>query len=146
MNELLALRRAAGVSQRELATLSGVAQPNIAAYESGRRRPSPRMIERFRAVLRPRPSVAVAEHRADLIAILAKHGMTAARVFGSVARGADSPGSDLDLLVDVAADADLLDLVDAASEIEELLGVHVDLITSRALGPDHEISRSAIPL
>ncbi len=140
------MRQAAGCSQAELAARSGVAQPNIAAYETGRRRPSPEMIERLRAALRPRPSVAVRARRHDVLAILADHRMSAPRVFGSAGRGTDGPGSDLDLLVDLADDADLLDLIDGAAALEELLGVPVDIVTSRSIGPDHEIARTAVPL
>lgn len=146
MDEVLRMRRAAGVSQAELAARSGVAQPNIAAYESGRRHPSPTMIERLRVSLRPRPSEAVAAHREEILTVLARHRMTGARVFGSVSRGTDGPGSDLDLLVDLAADGDLLDLIDGAAEIEALIGLSVDVVTSRSVGPDHEISRTAVPL
>ena len=42
--ELRRLRREAALSQRELAAVTGVPQPNIAAYESGRRQPSPETI------------------------------------------------------------------------------------------------------
>lgn len=146
VNEVLKLRAAAGLSQAQLVARSGVAQPNIAAYEAGRRRASPAMIARLRACLRPRPSEAAAAHRGDIIATLARYGMTQVRVFGSVIRGTDGPGSDLDLLVDVAADADILDLIDAADEVEQLLGVGVDIVTSRSLAPDHEIARTAVPL
>lgn len=144
VNEVLAMREAAGCSQSELAARSGVAQPNIAAYESGRRRPSAQMIERLRAALRPRPSQALAEHRAEVLSVLAQFRMSAPRVFGSASRGNDEPGSDLDLLVDVADDADLLDLIDGAAALERVLGVPVDLVTSRSIGPEHEIARTAV--
>ncbi|MDO5627536.1 MAG: helix-turn-helix domain-containing protein [Mobilicoccus sp.] len=146
MKDVLNLRTAAGLTQAQLAARSGVAQPNIAAYESGRRRASPAMIARLTACLRPRPSEAVAGHRDDIIATLARYGMTGARVFGSASRGTDQPGSDLDLVVDVTANADVLDLIDAAAELEEMLGVGVDIVTSRSLTPDHEIARTAVPL
>jgi transcriptional regulator with XRE-family HTH domain len=35
------IRKRAGLTQQELADLSGVTQPSIAAYEKGVRRPSP---------------------------------------------------------------------------------------------------------
>lgn len=63
-----------------------------------------------------------------------------------MARGTDKPGSDLDLLVDLADDGDLLDLIDGAEALEDLLGVRVDLVTARSVGPEHEISRTASPL
>lgn len=145
-NQVLELREAAALSQAQLAARSGVAQPNIAAYEAGRRRASPAMIARLRACLRPRPSEAVAAHRDEIVATLARYGMTGARVFGSVSRGSDEPGSDLDLLVDVGPDFDVLDLIDGAAQVEEIVGVGVDIVTSRSLRIDHEIVRSAVPL
>jgi len=51
------------------------------------------------------------------------------RVFGSVLRGADQDGSDLDLLVDALPGATLFDLGGLQVELEDLLGVHVDLRT-----------------
>lgn len=51
------------------------------------------------------------------------------RVFGSVVRGTDGDRSDLDLLVDVMPGATLFDLGGLQVELEELLGVHVDLLT-----------------
>ena len=134
VSSVLELRTAAGVSQAELARRSGVAQPNIAAYESGRRRPSPRMLERLRAALRPRPSESVRTHRDEVFGILQRYRMGAPLVFGSVASGDDQPGSDLDLVVDVPDDADILDLVDAAADLEHLLGCRVDLVTACVTG------------
>lgn len=134
------------MSQTELARRSGIAQPNIAAYESGRRDPNARSRERLDAALRPCPGEALARHRHEVIAVLARHRMSRPRVFGSVAAGTDQPGSDLDLVVDARVDLDLLDIVDAASELEDLLGVRVDIVTSRSLSPEHEISRTAMPI
>jgi hypothetical protein len=51
------------------------------------------------------------------------------RVFGSVLRGEDQDGSDLDLLVDALPGATLFDLGGLQVELEELLGVPVDLLT-----------------
>lgn len=55
------------------------------------------------------------------------------RVFGSVLRGTDIDGSDLDLLVDALPGTTLLDLGDLQHELELLLGVGVDLLTPRDL-------------
>jgi predicted nucleotidyltransferase len=52
-----------------------------------------------------------------------------ARVFGSVLHGEDSDGSDLDLLVDPVPGATLLDLGGLPIDLEELLGVPVDVVT-----------------
>lgn len=51
------------------------------------------------------------------------------RVFGSVLRGTDQEGSDLDLLVDALPGATLFDLGGLQVELEELLGVPVNLLT-----------------
>ena len=51
------------------------------------------------------------------------------RVFGSVLHGTDQDGSDLDLLVDALPGATLFDLGGLQMELEEMLGVAVDLLT-----------------
>ncbi len=51
------------------------------------------------------------------------------RVFGSALHGSDREGSDLDLLVDALPGATLFDLGGLQIELEELLGVPVDLLT-----------------
>lgn len=61
-NAVRDLREAAGLSQAELARRSGVAQPNIAAYEAGRRGPGPEMLDRLRMAVRPLPHDALAAH------------------------------------------------------------------------------------
>jgi len=58
------------------------------------------------------------------------------RVFGSVLRGEDQEGSDLDLLVDPLPGATLFDLGGLQVELEELLGVSVDLLTPGDLSPN----------
>ncbi len=51
------------------------------------------------------------------------------RIFGSVLHGTDEEGSDLDLLVDALPGATLFDLGGLQVELEDLLGVRVDLLT-----------------
>jgi len=55
------------------------------------------------------------------------------KVFGSFARGEESPGSDIDILVELADTADLLDFIRLAEFLERKLGRKVDLVTERAL-------------
>ncbi|MDP1772924.1 nucleotidyltransferase family protein [Methylobacter sp. Wu8] len=57
------------------------------------------------------------------------------RVFGSVLHGDDRDGSDLDLLVDALPGTTLFDLGGLQIELEELLGVTVDLRTPGDLPP-----------
>ena len=83
-----------------------------------------------------RPSQALASKRADILALAAARGATRMRVFGSVANGLDHEGSDIDLLVDVPDGTSLLRIVGLQLEIEDTLGVKVDLCTERELHPD----------
>lgn len=81
-------------------------------------------------------------------AVAAHHGLTNLRVFGSVARGEDRPDSDVDLLVDLPAGMGLFSLGRAASALEDLLGIPVDLVPARSLKPRArpEIEAQAVPL
>lgn len=77
-----------------------------------------------------RPSVALELQRAAVRAVVAaRKGVSNPRVFGSVGRREDTESSDLDLLVDVHAGATLFDLGGLQEELEELLGVRVDVLT-----------------
>lgn len=146
MDDLRSRRIAAGLTQKQLAERSGVPQPNIAAYERGRRTPSASTAARLEAALRPSARTALDLHHEAILAVLGEHGMTNPRLFGSVSRHEETPDSDIDLLVDAAPDLDLLDLVDAADELERLLARRVDIVTSRSLPADHEIARTAVAL
>ena len=53
-------------------------------------------------------------------------------IFGSVARNESSDKSDIDLFVDVDPEIGL-GIVDLSEELEQLLGVKVDLITTRGI-------------
>ncbi len=83
-----------------------------------------------------KPSEALATHRDKLLAIAAGHGASNVRVFGSVARGADKEGSDIDVLVNVRKGTSLFGLVGLQLEMEEVLGVKVDLCTEGGLHPE----------
>ena len=76
-----------------------------------------------------KPSIALFE-RHDAVRDAATRFRTAnPRVFGSVLHGTDRDGSDLDLLVDALPGATLFDLGGLQVELEQLLGVPVDLVT-----------------
>lgn len=131
--EIRAERVAAGMRQSELARAAHVPQPNLSAYENGRRSPSPEVLERITRALAGRPSVRVEQHRDDIRALVAEHRAAFPRVFGSVARGEDEPGSDLDLLVDFTDEATLLDEVGLRLALSDLLRVEVDVVAADAL-------------
>ena len=82
-----------------------------------------------------RPSVALEQKRSAVRAAARRFRADNPRVFGSVLRGEDKDGSDLDLLVNTLPGATLFDLGGLQVELEELLGVPVDLLTSGDLPP-----------
>jgi uncharacterized protein len=150
------LRRArtgAGLSQAELAARAGVTQSVISVYESGHRQPAlptlaalieaagyelvtgirqqPRRLSRLSGPVGQR----VRRRRRDLIAAAAARGVTNLRVFGSVARGADRPDSDLDLLADLPPGMGLLGLGRVQAELEAIVGSQVDLVPAGDLKP-----------
>lgn len=76
-----------------------------------------------------RPSEVLREHR-DLIRVVAtRHRTENLRVFGSASRGEDTETSDLDLLVDPLPGATLLELGAIQVELEDSLGISVDVLT-----------------
>lgn len=76
-----------------------------------------------------KPSKALALNRNAVRERIGRYPATNPRVFGSALHGTDEEGSDLDLLVDALPGATLFDLGGLQVELEELLGVHVDLLT-----------------
>lgn len=81
-------------------------------------------------------SEALATHREKLLAIAAGHGASNLRVFGSVAKGADKEGSDIDMLVDLRKGTSLFELVGMQQDFEDVLGIKVDLVTEPELHPE----------
>lgn len=87
---------------------------------------------------------AIAERRADLVALCRRHGVARLDVFGSAARGAgfEPLRSDADFLVTFvpAARNDLAAFADFKEAVEALLGRSVDLVEREAV----EASRNYI--
>ncbi|MEW6691142.1 MAG: nucleotidyltransferase domain-containing protein [Pseudomonadota bacterium] len=76
-----------------------------------------------------RPSEALRLYREKIRRAVAGSRTGNPRVFGSALRGDDVEGSDLDLLVDPLPGATLLDIASLQLELEELLGMSVDVLT-----------------
>lgn len=72
------------------------------------------------------------------------------RIFGSVARGDDHPGSDIDLLVDLTEGAGnpLLRVAGISEELSRLLGTRVDVVADELLrdGVSATAHADAVPL
>nr|WP_198981964.1 nucleotidyltransferase family protein [Herbaspirillum sp. ASV7] len=95
-----------------------------------------------------KPSEALASNRAAIRHVVESHRARNARVFGSVLRGQDAEGSDLDILIDPTPETSLMDVAAIQVELQRLLGVSVDVLTPRAL-PEalrRQILSEAIPV
>jgi len=72
-------------------------------------------------------------HRDAVIALAVNHGAQKPRVFGSVVRGEAGPESDIDLLVKMEEGRSLFDLSALVLDLQELLGVKVDVVSEDGL-------------
>lgn len=91
--------------------------------------------------------VLVDTHREQIKAIVTRHRGRSVALFGSVARGDETPNSDLDFLVDFDTGASLFDLVRIEMALTELLGCDVDVISSGGLLPeDDDVRQDAVRL
>ena len=73
--------------------------------------------------------------REYILTIARRFGASNVRVFGSVARGSDTEGSDVDFLVSVEPGRSLLDLAGLKLGLEDILGRNVDVATEAGLKP-----------
>lgn len=79
------------------------------------------------------PSERLHIHREEISKILARYPMVYnVRIIGSVARGEDTEDSDIDFLVDTLPGTSLFDLGGLHEDLQELLGIPVDIIPSGA--------------
>jgi uncharacterized protein len=160
-------RTRASLSQTDVARRAHVAQSVVSAYESGRREPSFGTLERLIAAtghrlevrLEPTPGALpglpdtplgrrLRQRRKQVLATAEKFGASNVRVFGSVARGEDTTESDVDILVDLSPRSSLVTLGRLERELNEVLGVPVDVVPADGLRPAvrAEAEREAIPL
>lgn len=95
-----------------------------------------------------KPSVALDLKRSAVREAAGRFRAANPRVFGSALHGTDEDGSDLDLLVDALPGATLFDLGGLQVELEELLGVPVDLLTPGDLPPRFrdQVLAEAVPV
>lgn len=75
----------------------------------------------------------IESHRAELIALAKRRGVTGVRVFGSMRRGDARDDSDVDLLVTLAPGTSALALGGLLLDAQELLGRRVDVVTEASL-------------
>jgi hypothetical protein len=87
-------------------------------------------------------------HRAELLALARRRGVTGVRIFGSMSRGDGSDNSDVDLLVTLAPGTSALALGGLLLDAQELLGRRVDVVTEASLHPAlrERVMALAVPL
>lgn len=69
-------------------------------------------------------------------------------IFGSVARGDDTPDSDLDLLIELGPDCNLIDHIAIQQDLEDFLKKKVDVVEQDAIHPlmKEQVLSEAVPL
>ncbi|RZN38356.1 MAG: hypothetical protein EF813_05030 [Methanosarcinales archaeon] len=77
----------------------------------------------------------IEELKTRIARTLKRHDVARAAIFGSFARGDAEENSDLDILVEFRGEKSLLDLVGLKLELEDSLGISVDVLTYNALHP-----------
>lgn len=87
-------------------------------------------------------------NRVEILRLAGQHGARNVRLFGSAARGEATAASDLDILVDFESGRSLLDRIALIQDLEDLLGIDVDVVTERAVHRElqADIVRNAQPL
>ena len=93
-------------------------------------------------------SEAVKKKREEILEVAARRGARNVRLFGSLARGEERAGSDVDLLVEMEEGRSLLDLSHLLQDMEELLGCKVHVVEPEALhwAIRERILEEAVPL
>jgi predicted nucleotidyltransferase len=90
----------------------------------------------------------VEARRGEIKAVVARHHGLSVALFGSVARGNAGPQSDVDFLVELAPGTRPFEILAIGAELEEMLGVSVDVGTPASLreGLRDEVLSEAVPL
>lgn len=165
-------RVTARLTQGEVGRRAGLPQSAVSRYEGGSKIPSLPVLERlFEATgldltltLTPSRSRATATataspfggpvgrivhpRRAELRSFFAREGFGHPQVFGSVSRGDDRVGSDLDVVVDLPDGLGLFGLAAAARRASDIAGVVVDVVPRDGLTPEvaEAVSRDGVAL
>jgi len=86
--------------------------------------------------------------RSEVERLMRRRGVVRAGVFGSVARGEDTPESDVDFLVEFEEGRTLLDLSGLRLDLIDLLERDVDVATAASLHPRlrDQILAEVVPL
>ncbi len=86
--------------------------------------------------------------REAILEIAQRYGAHHVRLFGSVARGESTEASDVDIIVRFEPGRTLMDHAGLIGQLEDLLGVRVDVIDADGMRPRFRavVEREALPL
>jgi predicted nucleotidyltransferase len=88
------------------------------------------------------------QRREEILRLARRYRTEDVRVFGSVIRGDNTEGSDVDVLVKTGPGCSLFDLGGLLEDLQDLLGCRVDLVVEDGLKPRlrDRVLREAVPL
>jgi predicted nucleotidyltransferase/DNA-binding XRE family transcriptional regulator len=159
-------RLSCGITQSELAARAGTSQPTLSRYEIGEAIPTLATLERLMAACGKKLGLMVEDSprhldvraglmhtvhvsRKQIVETLLSFDMHNPAVFGSVARGEEHEGSDIDIMVDFDVNIKGLGpIMKATDKLEGLLHQQIDLVPRAALA-EHvflQAQREAVPL
>lgn len=75
------------------------------------------------------------EIKRKITPILKEEGVIRAALFGSVVRGEEIKGSDVDMLIEVPRGTGLFTFIDLQHKLQDALGKKVDLVTYKSIHP-----------
>jgi len=95
-----------------------------------------------------KPSEVLEHNRELILEIVSRRRVANPRVFGSVLHGDDTETSDLDILVDTVPGTSLFDLGGLQADLEDALGISIDVLTPGDLPPAfrNRVLREAKPI
>src|SRR5699024_3190330 len=120
------------MTQLDLPPPTRIKQPRLYQYETGSVTLSNATLARILRETRIRPSVRLEVLQDDVKRIAAVHGAQDVWDFGSCAEGTDTSDSDVDLLIEFNVVTSTFDIVHLIDELQDLLGVPVDVVTTQA--------------
>jgi predicted nucleotidyltransferase len=90
----------------------------------------------------------ILDRREEIIEVAKRYGASDLRLFGSLARGDATVGSDVDFVARFEPGRSLLDQGGLLMDLRELLGVKVDVVSEGALTGrfGERVRREAVPL
>nr|WP_282921267.1 helix-turn-helix domain-containing protein [Mobiluncus sp. Marseille-Q7826] len=122
----LRLRRGVlGLTQAELAAMTGVPQSHISAFENHKRRISEAEETSLAKALSVPAHTLMSMKRHVVRGIFSRHGYDDIFLFGPVSTGQDDAFTPIDFLISTTTPLGMLDLIDLQNELENVLSVTV---------------------